>query len=987
MKIKLLLLLLAIGIASTSCGIKEEAFSPSFDGDVVFYATNGDGQVSKTALQNDGSIKWKPQDRISVFYGTSAFEFSSTNTEDSSEVEFHGTLDGIEYTNDGEFWAVYPYRESNSFDGLNVTVTLPDEQTAVAGSFDDDLFISIAKTKDYNLQFYNVCGGVRFSVAQDGVQYVIFKGNNDEQLAGTAKATFNSNGIPYIKEIISGLSEIKVSAPEHTTFEKGKWYYIVCFPIALQSGYSLLLVNQDGTAAKKKNNTTVTIKRSIWGSLEETDKYLSYEIPHDEIWYTTTDGQVLYPTRTNNWGRKIVSNTYTDGKGVLKFDGPITEIPYYAYYYNSLSGGYLKTISIPNCVTSISSYAFYQCNNLESIQMPSELTTISAYAFYRCGKLKNLVIPEKVSSIGVNVFTDCYSMDELTILSTSKNFGDDRGYGYVINNASYISHFSGPNASEDGRFIIIDNCLALAAGKDLESVTIPNDITDLGPYAFSKCQQLRSVTLPNSVTKVSEGCFSYCSSLEGILLPSSLTHIGYDAFYKCVALKSVDIPNGVETIQGFRECSSLGSVTMPGAVTISGNAFQNCQSLNSVQFGDKVTHIYSLAFDGCESLTHFTIPSNLVYLATDALTNCPITSLEVLCSATAFDTSFGSKSRYASCIPRSKLTEITGPFARENNSMLIIDGVLLLATIQNRESAIIPEDVITVSESVFNNSASLKTVVIPSNVTKIDIQAFRNCTSLEKVVVRAITPPSITTSSFYNVGNGLNNGSTYPFYVPKQSLNTYKNTDIWSDYSDRIYGDVDESDFVDLGLSVKWSQFNIGASTPEGFGDFYSWGETKPKSSYSWTSYLWCNGTRESLNKYNTNSDWGAVDNKEALESEDDVAYFEVGNGCQRMPSHEEWDELIQQCMWTWISINGVNGFKVISKKNGYTEKWIFLPVAGRKYDNETWDESQGNYWSRSLYTNLPLGAWGIDFNNTPYISSVWDYKNIGRLIRPVYND
>ena len=132
-----------------------------------------------------------------------------------------------------------------------------------------------------------------------------------------------------------------------------------------------------------------------------------------------------------------------------------------------------------------------------------------------------------------------------------------------------------------------------------------------------------------------------------------------------------------------------------------------------------------------------------------------------------------------------------------------------------------------------------------------------------------------------------------------------------------------EHEYVDLGLSVKWATCNMGASSPEEYGDYYAWGETETKSTYDWNTYKWCKGSENTLTKYCTDSDYGTVDNKTVLDPEDDVAHVKWG-GNWRMPTDAEIEELRENCIWKWTTQNGKNGYKVTSKKNGNS---IFLPL------------------------------------------------------------
>lgn len=152
--------------------------------------------------------------------------------------------------------------------------------------------------------------------------------------------------------------------------------------------------------------------------------------------------------------------------------------------------------------------------------------------------------------------------------------------------------------------------------------------------------------------------------------------------------------------------------------------------------------------------------------------------------------------------------------------------------------------------------------------------------------------------------------------------------------------------YVNLGLSVLWATCNIGTEKPENYGDYYAWGETSYKLNYNWGSYKWSDWAPSTLTKYNNNSDYGTVDNKNVLEEEDDVAHTEW-SGSWRMPTKGEFDELLQNCTCTWITQNGVNGFLMTSNKANFTDRSIFLPAAGyRSGSRLLYEGASGGYWS-----------------------------------------
>ena len=188
---------------------------------------------------------------------------------------------------------------------------------------------------------------------------------------------------------------------------------------------------------------------------------------------------------------------------------------------------------------------------------------------------------------------------------------------------------------------------------------------------------------------------------------------------------------------------------------------------------------------------------------------------------------------------------------------------------------------------------------------------------------------------------------------------------------------------IDLGLpsGTRWASCNIGATSPEEYGDYYAWGETETKSKYNWSVYKWCNGTEKSLTKYNTLSSYGRVDNKIILETSDDVALVKLGDKWH-IPTNEEWTELKTNCTWTWTSQNGVYGRKVTGP-NGNS---IFLPAAGSYADKLYNAKSSGYYWSSSLDSEEPNYAWRLFFSSSD-IDIPHAYRVYGESIRPVYGD
>ena len=203
----------------------------------------------------------------------------------------------------------------------------------------------------------------------------------------------------------------------------------------------------------------------------------------------------------------------------------------------------------------------------------------------------------------------------------------------------------------------------------------------------------------------------------------------------------------------------------------------------------------------------------------------------------------------------------------------------------------------------------------------------------------------------------------------------------------RSIGEENGRTWVDLGLpsGIKWATCNVGATTPEDYGDYIAWGEPFRRYSYYWwNDYKYGSYPRE-LTKYCTDSSFGYhgfLDDKTVLDPEDDPAHRDSDWGGEwRMPTEADWKELIENCTWTWTRQNRVNGYKVASKTNSNS---IFLPAAGYYDYNELHDAgSYGCYWSSSLRTSYPANASCLKFTLDDYFCHA-ESRPSGLSVRPV---
>lgn len=202
--------------------------------EVVFHA--GWAPETKTVLQEDGSVWWSPGDEISLFAveelderhfsilgPPSGWKLGATNDKASSETTFEGLIDNV---NNVTYYAVYPYDSNNECGGKTICITIPTIQTATPGTYDHSAFVSYAKTTGNNLYFKNLCGGIKFSVSQEGIKEVAFRYTSGDIASGNIIMDVQKDS-PELYSWRTKSDEVIVHAPNNSCFEVGKYYYAV----------------------------------------------------------------------------------------------------------------------------------------------------------------------------------------------------------------------------------------------------------------------------------------------------------------------------------------------------------------------------------------------------------------------------------------------------------------------------------------------------------------------------------------------------------------------------------------------------------------------------------------------------------------------------------------------------------------------------------------------------------------------------------------
>ena len=308
---------------------------------------------------------------------------------------------------------------------------------------------------------------------------------------------------------------------------------------------------------------------------------------HSFFRYQTSNGKIV-DISNKNFGAKVVAHEVVDGKCVIEFDAPITQIPEYAFNKcDNLTGN----LVIPNTVTEIGVSAFSECKNLTgALILPNSVTKIGNGAFRSCSGFTTLKLSETLSVIPDHAFYNCSSLSGKLIIPNSVTtignwaFNSCRGFteGLTI-----------PNSVTTIGNSAFYNCSGFTG-----DLTISNSVTTIGNSAFYNCYRFTgNLTIPNSVTTIGNSAFYSCERFKGDLtIPNSVTTIGNLAFYNCTGFKGdLTIPNSVTTIgdAAFYNCYGFtGDLSLPKSLEVVGyGSFEYCNNIKTIKFQSLPTGI------------------------------------------------------------------------------------------------------------------------------------------------------------------------------------------------------------------------------------------------------------------------------------------------------------------------------------------------------------------------------------------------------------
>jgi hypothetical protein len=404
----------------------------------------------------------------------------------------------------------------------------------------------------------------------------------------------------------------------------------------------------------------------------------------------------------------------------------------------------LTNISIPQKITIISSNAFLNCTGLTSIILPNKANGILDSAFYGCTGLTNITIPASVVRIESYAFMNCSNLTGVYFEGNapeakfpsewSLNNANRATVYYCAGTTGWDSYYEyWPTALWDkteapdlsyqqiGAAYTIIGYLGTGGNVNIPATINGLPVTSIADYAFtysfgtSTTTNITSVSLPNTITSIGNYAFSRCVALTNITIPDSVKNIGYHAFYGCTALTDIIILPGLTTIgsEMFLGCTALKNIMIPDSVTTIGDAaFQNCISLTSITLPNSVLNIGSSAFSDCASLTNIALPETAASMGAQCFSNCVA------------------------------LGNVVIP-----NGITNIEGGTFYHC-GNLTSVVIPDSILNIGSNAFFNCGSLSGVAIPASVTNIASRAFGYCSNIKRVEFEGNAPAFVAADAF-----------------------------------------------------------------------------------------------------------------------------------------------------------------------------------------------------------------------------------------------
>ena len=984
---------------------------------------------TKTVVEEGVHVFWEPGDEIAVFMGEKSAKFSTDITAASGTATFKGTFGDTEWPEEPDLWAVYPYSEEASFDGETITTVLPSEQVAREGSFGKDMNLSIAHSNSSTLHFYNVGGGIRFSVTEEGIKRVVLSSLGEESLSGLVRLSFQ-NGIPVYAEVTGMVPYIALTA-QGDGFVPGEWYFLNALPQNLPNGFQLRFF-KDGSSGVRVFEKSVEIKRGIFGTVANADTGVEFyqdelvRVDDDAIENLINlciDSEVDVETKREELEAfpSVESVEILEMETIVHFASG--EVVYYPYAFPSIfdqedaeepapsprraknkekasakaSGFVDADVAIFNLFSEDSGRK-NQNKLVDNTKALFERAGLSVHLYGRDDfNIDNLVDVIESNAI---IFVSTLGTTDNRILLGQKVTNIPETY----DNLMYINNFHTKKYEGSQRYttdiiqILNDKHYSGALVYLASCYTRPNSNSNLpligwdginkvgqayglifADYMVNRGKSFKAFSIDFSNDHTSYGVI--CDPLE---TDTKLIHYGNgwggDVFDDSgwTQLKNdnkvvIDQPTPGTCNKKLKYTVKLsyrndGSIVTDGKTVTYENG--NKYYFEYTDLGDKTTGIVRRS-------DPLRFKDNVVEYNVKDLTPGV---WRFLSYPTADDVHYGN-SAYFDC------TYAIFSHKFKNNDVQEDDT----------------PSVVTLGSMAGTDDLVLGGAVINRSLTGLEtgFQYWKKDSPTNKWIVATTTTYEDYFGAVLQIPDLDGEYEFRAFAKDEEGLIGYGDIQSFK-YNGGSQQEYATPEIVDLGLSVKWASFNLGASKPEGYGDYFAWGETEPyyepgyaqsespvwklgkEAGYDWPSYKWCKGMEITLTKYCTDSSCGYngfTDGKTTLDKEDDAAYVCLGEKW-RTPTANEFNELGEQCLWEQEQLNGVNGWRVTGP-NGNS---IYIPSSGIRYLTGLYDVgAYGYYGSSSLYTENP--RYSYNFLRENFSPCKYSSRITGLLIRPVYDD
>ena len=389
----------------------------------------------------------------------------------------------------------------------------------------------------------------------------------------------------------------------------------------------------------------------------------------------------------------------------------------------------LKDVTIDENTTVIPKFLFKDCTTITEIEIPSSVKKIGHHAFKNCTSLEKLTLNEGLTKLGYEAFTNT-KITSVTIPSTLT----DVYINLVTNGGPFFGCELLKEVTIDEKATIIPNYL-FKNNTQLEKVTIPGNIAEIGTEAFLSCTNLKEIEIPSSVTTIEHDAFKNCTSLEKLTLNEGLTMLGSECFTN-TKISSVTIPSTLTDVYlkltsnggPFAGCELLKDVTIDENTTVIPKfLFKDCTTITEIEIPSSVKKIGHHAFKNCTSLEKLTLNEGLTKLGYEAFTNTKITSVTIPSTLTdVYINLVTNGGPFAGC---ELLKDVT-----INENATTIPNYLFKNCTQ-LEKITIPGNVVKIGEEAFISCTNLSEIEIPSSVKQINHHAFKDCTKLEKLTL------------------------------------------------------------------------------------------------------------------------------------------------------------------------------------------------------------------------------------------------------------